>query len=245
MGVHPPGCAQQGEDHSQRADLEAANLRFLDSVAHSLRTPLTAVLGFAELLRSDPGTICESERAELISTIASQAVVMSEVLEDLLVRAQVEMGILSVASVPVDLGAQMAQVVEHTRTDTRIALQVDGSATALADPGRVRQIIRHSLLNAESRNGQNILVRLSDHEDPALLVVISDGPVEPIEDQQPIVDPFEAARHHEGQPDMPRHGLSVARQLARLMDGDLSYRLGSDHSAITLSLPTRRPATND
>ena len=84
-----------------------------------------------------------NERAEYVATIANQATVMSDVLENLLVSAQTEMGILSVVSVPVNLGAQLSQVIERVRTDSRCVLRVDGTAAALGDPERVRQIIRN------------------------------------------------------------------------------------------------------
>ena len=244
MGVHPPEGTHQGEDHSQLAGLEDQHVRFLRSVSHNLRTPLTAVLGFAELLQSDTGAMSESERADFVTTIVSQAVVMSDVLEVLLVGAKAESGLLNVARVPVNLGAQLAQAVERTRTDTRVALQVEGTATALADPGHVRQIIRHSLLTAELRDPPNILVRLSDHNDPALLTVISDGPGLPAEDRPRVFAPFEVPHRDEVQPDLLGLGLSVARQLAQLMDGNLSYQHRHAHSTITLSLPAHHVTGN-
>ena len=202
------------------------------------------MLGFAELLRSDTGAMGPDERADYVATIAGQAAVMSDVLEDLIVNAQAEVGILSVVSVPVNLNAQLAQVVERVRTDTRCALRVDGTATALGDPGRVRQIIRRVLHNAELHGGQNILIRLSDHDDPALLTVITDGPDSPIADRQRVFD-SERVDRDEDQTDPLGLGLSVARQLARLMHGDLSYRRISGRIVFTLSLPALRGAGND
>ncbi len=244
MNVDSPEQTHEDEDVSQVADLEAKHVRFLSSVSHNLRTPLTAVLGFAEVLQADTGAMRETDRADLVATIAGQAAAMSDVLEDLLVGAQAEMGILSVASVPVNLGAQLAQVVEHTRTDTRAALRVEGTATALGDPGRVRQIIRNVLRTAELHGGPNILVRLSDHDHPAFLTVISDGPGISIEDQRRIFEPFDTARRDDEEHEAFGLGLSVARQLARLMSGDLTYRHASGHSTFALSLPAHRAGGN-
>ena len=242
MGLDSSGGTSRGGDHSPQEDLDANHLRFLSSVSHNLRTPLTAVLGFAELLRSDTGAMSPNERAEHVATIANQAAAMSDVLENLLISAQTEIGILSVVSVPVNLRDQLAQVVERVRTDTRCALRVDGTATALGDPERVRQIIRNLLANAELRGGPNILIRLSDHDDPALLTVTSDAPHTPIEDTKRVLDSSETA---EDQPDPLELGLSVARQLARLMNGDLSSRRMSGRTVFTLSLPGLRCTDND
>lgn len=239
----PRRTSQSGDDSSQQ-DLEANHLRFLSSVSHNLRTPLTAIVGFAELLRSDTGAMSGNERTDYVATIANQAAVMSDVLENLLVSAQTEMGILSVVSVPVNLGAQLAQVIERVRTDTRCALQVDGTAAALGDPERVRQIIRNLLLHAEFRGGPNILIRLADHDDPALLTVISDGPDTPIADRRLALDSAMVGRA-EGEVDPLDLGLSVSRQLARLMNGDLGWRRMSGRSTFTLSLPALRGADND
>ena len=103
MNLDSPEATHQGDDYSPLADLEAKHLRFLRSVSHNLRTPLTAVLGFAELLQSDTGAMVEAKRVEMVATIVSQAAVMTDVLDDLLIRAQAESGLLHVASVPVNL----------------------------------------------------------------------------------------------------------------------------------------------
>ena len=244
MDLDSSGVPSQGRGRSPQADLKANHLRFLSSVSHNLRTPLTAVLGFAELLGSDTWAMSEKERAEYAATIANQAAVMSDVLENLLVSAQTEMGILSVVSVPVNLGAQLAQVIERVRTDMRCALRVDGTAAALGDPERVRQIIRNLLLNAELRGGPNILIRLSDHDDPALLTVIANGSDTPISARQRALD-SETVGRAEDEIDPLELGLSVSRQLARLMHGDLDWRRMSGRSVFTLSLPALRGPAND
>ena len=239
MGLDASRRTRQGGDDSSQQDLEANHLRFLSSVSHNLRTPLTAIVEFAELLRSGMGAMSGNERADYVATIANQATVMSDVLENLLVSAQTEMGILSVVSVPVNLGAQLSQVIERVRTDSRCVLRVDGTAAALGDPERVRQIIRNLLLNAELRGGPNILIRLSDHEDPALLTVASDAPDTAIADRQQALD-SDTASLAADEVDPLELGLSVSRQLARLMNGDLSSRRMSGRTVFTLSLPALR-----
>ena len=96
---------------------------FVASVSHELRTPLSAVLGFAQILRDEGHSLTAVERLELTNTIANEANDIAGIVEDLLVAARSEIGALHVTQVPVDLRANVAQVVEVMSPTSQALIQ--------------------------------------------------------------------------------------------------------------------------
>ncbi|NIA24594.1 MAG: PAS domain S-box protein, partial [Gammaproteobacteria bacterium] len=95
-------------------EMAESRLQLLASVSHEVRTPLTAILGFAELLKADTDLSSE-EREAMMRDIASEASDMANLVEDLLVGARAELGELEVIQVPVNLEAQASKVLESLR----------------------------------------------------------------------------------------------------------------------------------
>jgi signal transduction histidine kinase len=231
---------QAEEELDRLKDVTRAKDQFLASVSHELRTPLTGVLGFAELLRSDPEDLSENERRVMISSVAEEASDLAAIIDDLLVAARSELDLLAITSVPVSFRGQLAQVVEITDRSIRDRIEVvgDDRPVAMGDPGRVRQIIRNLLTNAARYGGDRIEVRLREGEDSVHLDVADNGDGLPDEEWERIFEPYYRV-HKEGgtQPAALGIGLSVARHLARLMRGDLFYQREVGWSVFRLSLP--------
>jgi signal transduction histidine kinase len=70
--------------------------------------------------------------------------------------------------------------------------------------------------------------------------VIDDGPGVAAEDRERIFEAYQRARQAPGLPGSVGLGLSVSRQLALLMEGDLTYRHEAGESIFELSLPKPR-----
>lgn len=223
-------------------ELARAKDQFLASVSHELRTPLTSVLGFAELLRDHDGQLDPGERLTMITSVADEATDLAAIIEDLLVAARSELDLLAVTKVPVSVRAQVAQVVEGLGDDihrrVHVADDAGGSFRATADPARVRQIVRGLIHNARRYGGDEIEVRFSSTGDGMVHLEVSDnGDGLAPEEWDRIFEPYYRAHSAETQPAALGIGLAVARQLARLMDGDLTYRYESGWSVFRLSLP--------
>jgi signal transduction histidine kinase len=232
-------------------ELTIAKDQFLASVGHELRTPLTSVLGFAELLRSDHPDISDEERMGMIASVADEATDLASIVDDLLVAARSELDLLVVTQVPVSARAQVAQVLEIAGKDAGEAIQVvadaDNPYRAIGDPGRVRQILRNLITNACRYGGDQIEVRLGGSGPWVSVVVADDGDGVPDEDAGHIFDPYYRAHSSESQPAALGIGLSVARQLAILMNGDLAYRREDGWTIFELTLPAaidEKPGVN-
>ncbi|MGZ8753652.1 MAG: ATP-binding protein, partial [Acidimicrobiia bacterium] len=71
-----------------------------------------------------------------------------------------------------------------------------------------------------------------------VITVNDDGPGIPEDKRESVFQPYERAHSEGTQPASVGLGLTVSRQLARLMDGDLIYREGTSGSSFELSLPS-------
>lgn len=222
-------------------DLTQSKDRFLASVSHELRTPLTGVLGFAELLRDNDPDMPSEERQQMLRAVADQALDLGHIIDDLLVGARAELDQLTIARVPVSPRAQVAQVIEaygpEVGARVKVIDELPADVRAMGDPGRVRQILRNLVNNAYRYGGPRIEVKI-DAADETIRVDISDnGPPIPPDMQQRIFEPYQRAHSAGSQPDSVGIGLSIARTLARLMDGDVTYRRLDNWNIFELSLP--------
>ncbi|HEY7703831.1 MAG TPA: PAS domain-containing sensor histidine kinase [Acidimicrobiia bacterium] len=211
--------------------------RFVATVSHEMRTPLTAVVGFAEMLKDESVPMGSEERRQLIRAIAEEAFELTHIVEDLLVSARSENGTLVVAKVSVDLRAQVAQVLESVGARGE-SIKLEGDRPrALGDPSRARQIVRNLVSNAIRYGGPNVRVILRSAGPQVSLVVADDGVgLHPAEWER-IFEPYYKADTAVEVPGSVGLGLTVSRQLARLMGGDLVYKFEDGESRFVLTMP--------
>jgi signal transduction histidine kinase len=216
-----------------------AKSEMLTRVSHELRTPLAGVVGFSQILKDQWDLLTEAERTEAIGSIADQSLDLSGLIDDLLITARYEIGELKVTSVPTNLRSQANQVLETWYGRTGIG--VEGEAPdAMADPARVRQILRNLVSNAFRYGGPRIRVVLCD--DGPAVQVRDDGKGIPTELSERVFGAFYRVPGKQVHPSSIGLGLAVSRDLARMMGGDLSYRHEGGESVFELRLPSAEPA---
>jgi signal transduction histidine kinase len=210
------------------------------SVTHELRTPLAAVMGFAEILRGMDQGDYEEEREGLLSIIAGQAADLSDLVEDLLTNARSELGQLEVVSEPVNVFAQLAQVRE-ARPDTDKPIQVPERpaepVTALGDPTRVRQILRNLVTSANRYGGDEIRVEVDTDAESVTVRVMDNGDGLTPGSEEKVFERYgfdESSARHPGSVGL---GLTIARDLALRMGGTLEYARRDGWTSFELTLP--------
>ncbi len=214
--------------------LVLAKDEFLASVSHELRTPLTSVLGYAEVLMDDG--IEPDERHSMLSTIAAQAADLSDLVEDLLVGARADVGQLEVDSAPIEIGAVIDGCLVAFPGIERVG-RSDGQLVALADGGRVRQILRNLLTNAERYGGPRIAIHsVAAGPETVEISVRDSGP--PVEAglTGEVFDRYFREHVDQSRTGAVGIGLTISRDLARLMGGDLTYRHDGEWSEFVLTL---------
>jgi PAS domain S-box-containing protein len=228
-----------------------AKSRFLSMMSHDLRTPLTTISGYAELLEAGFRGPNNDEQRESTSAIRQAAREMARLMDDILSFAQLHSGRLSVRQEPVPLREAVARAETLVRLRAHqagLTLQIDSygnELAALADPDRLQQILLNLITNAIKFTpaGGRITVTWSESADRVWLSVRDTGVGIPRDHLERIFDPFvqldaataNGARHGVGL------GLAISRDLARAMNGDLiaDSTLGTG-SVFTLDLPAAR-----
>ena len=186
------------------ANLVRSKDEFVATVAHELRTPLTAVVGLAEELRSSHQLFNLAETEEFIGMIADQSHEVATIVEDLLVVARSDIGKVTVVSREVDLQGAVEGVLAETnylRTSATRSISIRGSAvSAVADPQRVRQILRNLVTNALRYGGEDIWIEMEGEGTRSRVIVADSGPGIPESEREVIFEPFRRAHNTPGLP---------------------------------------------
>ncbi|MDJ0924868.1 MAG: ATP-binding protein [Acidimicrobiia bacterium] len=229
---------EQSDNRKQLEELIRSKDEFVATVSHELRTPLASVLGLSEELRDRAAEFSQAEVDEFHSIIATQATDLAAIVEDLLVIARADIEAIAIVSEDVELATEINAVLSplSLAERTRLAVSVDAH-TVRCDRNRLRQILRNLITNALRHGGRTIDIRAREEGKQIAIEVADSGTPIPPEDQDRIFDVFEVGRSPDGKPGSIGLGLSVARRLALLMDGDLSYRHDGTASVFSLTLP--------
>ena len=232
---------RQSEEQEARRLLELRRARdeFLSAVAHELRTPLTAVVGAAQMLRSGARLHESTEREEMVEILAFQTVEMADLIDNLLVFARANIGELSLQSQVVDVGDVVDRITQGWSRDELERLHVQGEAQVLADPLRLKQVLKNLLANALRHGGHRIEVRVITDDPKVRIEVADNGPAIADEVRSRMFEPY-VHTATPGQPATLGLGLTVAKNLAHRMNGELSYRSRPTESVFTVLLPNAR-----
>jgi signal transduction histidine kinase len=211
---------------------------FVASVSHELRTPLTSVVGLAAELRDRRSEFAASEVDGLISIIADQSTDVADIVNDLLVAARADIGTLVIDLQPVGLRSALTGLIPdglHARFEH---FEIEGEdVQAMADGTRLRQILRNLIVNAARYGGDNVRATVSQRGRQAVVTVADDGRGIGEDRAEAVFEAYARAHREPSQPASVGLGLAVARQLARLMGGDLVYERRDEWTEFVLTLP--------
>lgn len=213
-------------------ELVRAKDDFIARVSHELRTPLTAVVGLTSEL-NEIDDMSNEERTELMELVSGQAREMTHIVDDLLVAARAEIGTVAIDAKRVSLADELSATLDGL--DLKLDDRPVDVGDIVADPGRVRQIIRNLLTNAQRYGGPSVFIRAGKSGDKVWLEIRDNGSGVPESERVRIFEPYSTA--HRGVTGSVGLGLTVARQLAELMGGTLTYSRERGESVFRLELP--------
>jgi signal transduction histidine kinase len=247
-------------EESNRGLQEAVQMRedLVSIVAHDIRSPLTIIQGYAELLLS---RVKNQEWRDILARIGSQSVHLAALASDILTMSRIERGALELERRPLDL-LQLMRSLADERFSGRVDLTlgagldagpgVDGGealAVVLGDAGAVSEVFDNLLTNAikYSPGGTRVEVRVSRSADAAVQVAVSDRGIGiPAEDLPLLFQKFsrlDGAR----QRGIPGSGLGlyICRWIVEAHGGRIEVEsqpgVGSTFS-VTLPLASAAPA---
>lgn len=241
----------------ETARAHRARERLLRGITHDVKNPLGAAKGYADLLEMGVKAPILPEQAPLIGGLRRSIDGALSIIADLLDVARADSGGLSIQPSRVELHSVLATAVEDHRAPAETAghtLEIESADEPLTietDPLRVRQIVDNLLSNALKYTPPpgRIMVRAERVDGDGageggwVAVHVRDtGPGVPPRMRERIFDEF-VRLHDEASADGHGLGLSIARRIARLLQGDLTVGecdgIGAD---FVLWLPLDPPA---
>ena len=225
--------------------------RFLAFVGHEIRTPLTGILGVADLLK-DQATSGESKR--LAETISNSGQHLERLLTDLLDLSRLEAGKLPVTMQPFELRQFASETrdlwqpkLDAKRVGLRIAVARSAEARIESDAGRLRQILFNLVSNAVKFTERgHVTVQMStvpNGDGISLVMTVADtGRGISDADKVRLFEEFEqaddtTATTHGGS----GLGLSIARALTRRLGGDIALADNAGGGCLfTVTVPVQK-----
>jgi PAS domain S-box-containing protein len=213
-----------------KAIAEKANLaksEFLSSMSHELRSPLNAILGFAQLMESDapPPTATQTES---ISQILNAGWYLLELINEILDLATIESGKLSISMEPVSLSEVLQEcqsMIEPLALRRGITMHFPGSDNQFhvkADRTRIKQVLINLLSNAVkyNRTGGSVTVECTAKASGHIRISVADtGAGLPPEKLAQLFQPFNRLGQEANGEEGTGIGLVVSKRLVELMEG--------------------------
>jgi signal transduction histidine kinase len=233
--------------------LEAADeikLDFVHHVSYELRSPLTNIIGFANLL-GDPayGPLTDKQH-EYLGYITASTNALLALTNNILDLATIDAGAMALTLSDVDIRASMeaaAEGVQDRLVKDRLTLDIRAApaiGSFTADERRLRQILFNLLSNAVgfSPPGETVAFTAERRPDAVVFIVTDRGPGIPPEQQDKVFELFETdsmGSQHRG----TGLGLSLVRSFVELHGGavNIDSTLGQG-TTVTCTFPTTQAA---
>ena len=221
---------------------------FVASMSYELRTPLTSIGGFAEMLRDGYAGPLGETAADYVGAILDSVERLRALIDDVLDLTQVEAGSLPLAEEPVDLAAlaeEAAAAVEPMAAAREIEFVVnidDSAGSVRGDSRRLRQALDHVLRNALTYTpaGGRVLFDATGDEEAARLVVSDNGQGIPADLREKVFLRF----HRTSRVDEPHAvgiGLPLTRQFVEAHGGSVELQSEpGEGTTLIIRLPRKR-----
>ena len=224
---------------------------FISHVSYELRTPLTNIIGFSELLANPQIGLLNEKQHEYLGDISVSSKTLLAIIDDILTLATMDAGAMELKLGPVDVRAVIDAAILGVReaaVRSRLTLHIavaDDAMHFIADEPRVRQILYNLLSNAVGFSKPGDVVRISAWRDHGMMVftVEDQGVGIPKDQQWRVFERFESRSHGSGHRGAGL-GLSIVKALVERHGGTVSLEsepgLGT---RVTVRLPEQgRPA---
>lgn len=241
--------ALQKEQEKTKLVLESRE-QLIASVSHDLKTPLTTISGYTELLEK---TNLDTQQLYYNNAINENAQYINHLAQDLLDFSKLEANKITIVKAPFQLSKLLEKVLNnaimlHSKIAINTSIEIDNTLKnnfLSSDPLRIEQIVTNLLSNAFkfTKSGSiNIKAFIKEHKDqqPKVFIKVSDTGIGiSSEKLQAIFDPFKQANKNIVQQyGGSGLGLAISRKLATLLNGTLTVEstpyLGS---TFTFSFP--------
>ncbi len=200
------------------------------TIAHEVRTPLTAIKGFAQLAvrQLDRDGFKEEELRDSLQEINTAAERLTKLASHMLTASSIEQSLSRIQKEECTLGSFLRDAIrEFTQQElsARVRLQRVPRVKLQCDPQFIRQVIWNLLSNAvrHSPLGGEVVVRVCKEHGQATICVSDSGPGVPLREQKRLFEKFYRGRN--GDNDREHKGLGLGLYLAQQVIGAHNGRI--------------------
>lgn len=234
--------------------IEKSKMELITHVSHDLRTPLTSMIGYLNLLRQDDYSDLEAHKRYIANTY-NKTQQLKKLIDDLFEYTRLMDGSMTLSLQRIDIRNLLEQIasefepiaMEHGLTVSKTLEEghdADGKIAADIDVEQIVRAIDNLLMNALKFSVENgmVTIRLQDRRNRFAISVENIGVPIGKEQESLLFERFYKAEESRSSPHLPGGsglGLSIARNIAKLHGGTL--RLDHDRGRFTfeLELPKR------
>lgn len=235
-------------------DSDKMKTQFISTAAHELRTPLSSVLGYSELLLYPEtiGGIDTNQQREFLGEIYGKAEALCKIVDDLLDVSRVESGNpIPLEKKQCDPGEIIRKEVEHFRVHTskhqfELTLPENREATIWVDQSKLVQILENLISNAVKFSPAGGLIRISGAvTDTGYRLVVADQGVGMTPEQvERMFDKFYRADHKNTAIEGLGLGMHIIHHIIKAHEGEI--RVASKPgkgTVVTVDLPFGEPSS--
>ncbi|HEX6913228.1 MAG TPA: ATP-binding protein [Longimicrobium sp.] len=246
LGVRAGYAIENARLYARTAEANRAKSDFLAVMSHELRTPLNAILGYTDLFLAGIPEPLPGSMVPQVERVQSAARHLRGLIEEVLSFARLEGGHEEAQAEPADaaeLAREVAALGEPLALERGLAFRLEvpeGPVPLRTDARKARQVLLNLVANAvKFTEAGEVRLAMEDAGTAVAFHVRDTGVGIAPENQERVFEPFwqadqRLAREHGGS----GLGLAVARQLARLLGGDVTVRSAPGAgSTFTFRLP--------
>jgi PAS domain S-box-containing protein len=225
------------EVFEERGRIARERTEFLAMTAHELRGPIGLLQGFADLLQSSWRDLDDTDRDDMLLTVARTSKRLRRLVDDLLTASRLESGVLEVRPEEVELLPLLQAAVQGV--SAAVAIVCPPELRVLADTGRLHQMLGNYVTNAIRYGAPPFEVRGQVVGDEVEIAVTDHGQGVREEVAERLFAKFAHGDHEES----TGLGLFIVRELARAQGGDAYHEaptVGGARFVLRLPLASSR-----
>ncbi len=226
----------------ERMKSERFRTELISNVSHDIKTPLTSIISYVELLREQPED--EPANREYLGTLERQAIKLKKLLEDLIEASKAQTGNLKAELFPCNVNMVLHQVIgeyEERLAQQELILKIHVPAepiNIMADTKHLQRVLDNLLVNVAkySQPGTRVYINLTGGSDNAVIEIKNTSREMLNMTSDELLERFtrgDSSRGSEGN----GLGLSIAQSLMELMNGRLNLVVDGDLFKVILLFP--------
>ncbi|WP_273753311.1 sensor histidine kinase [Alkalicoccobacillus gibsonii] len=226
---------------NEQAKSERMKTELITNVSHDLRTPLTSIITYTDLLKNPD--LSAEERQSYVDVLARKSERLKVLIDDLFDVSKMASGQIELKKANIELKQLIQQaIVEHQeafdqeRLDLRLTMP-ENDLFVYVDGQKCWRMLDNLLLNVSkySQPGTRVYLTVTAHEEQVDIVIKNISRYELSENPEELFERFkraDEARHTEGS----GLGLAIAQSIAELHGGQLQLEIDGDLFKVTIHL---------